>query len=50
MHPGVSKNLAAQTAGRPHGNWRIANCPALNIAFPIAYFDALDVPRLFTRS
>ena len=45
---GVSKDLAAKTAGSAHGPWRIANSPALNIAFPIAYFDALGVPRLFT--
>jgi RNA-directed DNA polymerase len=43
---GVSKNLAAQTAGSAHGPWRIANSPAMSIAFPIAYFDALGVPRL----
>jgi RNA-directed DNA polymerase len=46
---GVSKHLAAQTAGSSHGPWHIANSPAaLSIAFPIAYFDALGVPRLFT--
>jgi len=44
---GVSKNLAAKTAGSAHGPWRIANSPALNIAFPIACFEALGVPRLF---
>ncbi len=46
---GVSKQLAAKTAGSSHGPWRIANSPALNVAFPIAYFDALGVPRMFTR-
>jgi RNA-directed DNA polymerase len=45
---GVNKHLAAKTAGSPHGPWRIANSPALSIAFPIAYFDALGVPRLST--
>jgi RNA-directed DNA polymerase len=45
---GVGRHLAAQTAGSACGPWRIANSPALNIAFPIAYFDALGVPRLFT--
>jgi RNA-directed DNA polymerase len=44
---GVSKNLAAKTAGSAHGPWRIANSPALNIAFPSACFEALGVPRLF---
>src|SRR5947207_9910364 len=32
----VSKDLAAQTAGSPHGPWRIANSPALTIALPNA--------------
>ena len=44
---GVSKTLAAQTAGSPHGPFRIANSPAMNSAFPIAYFDSLGLPRLF---
>src|ERR1700736_1598605 len=34
---GVGKDLAAQTAGSPHGPWRIANSPALTIALPNAY-------------
>src|SRR5277367_700998 len=38
--------LAAQTAGSPHGPWRLANSPALQSALPIAYFDALGLPRL----
>jgi hypothetical protein len=36
----------APTAGSPHGPWRLANSPALAIAFPAAYFDALGLPRL----
>jgi RNA-directed DNA polymerase len=44
---GVSRNLAAQTAGSSHGPWRIAHSPALQVAFPNAYFDSLGVPRLF---
>ena len=44
---GVGKDLAAQTAGSPHGPWRLANSPALQYALPIAYFDALRLPRLF---
>jgi RNA-directed DNA polymerase len=44
---GVSKTLAAQTAGSSHGPFRIANSPAMSYAFPIAYFDSLGVPRLF---
>jgi RNA-directed DNA polymerase len=43
---GVGRELAAQTAGSSHGPWRIANSPALNIAFPLAYFDSLGLPRL----
>jgi RNA-directed DNA polymerase len=47
---GVSNDLAAQTAGSAHGPWRIANSPAMHIAFPIVSFDALGVPRLFPGS
>ena len=36
---GVGRDLAAQTAGSPHGPWRLANSPALSIAMPIAFFD-----------
>jgi len=43
---GVGKDLAAQTAGSPHGPWRLTNSPALQYALPIAYFDALGLPRL----
>jgi len=43
---GIGRNLAAQTAGSPHGPWRIANSPALAIALPKAYFDSLGIPRL----
>jgi RNA-directed DNA polymerase len=44
---GVGQELAAQTAGSPHGPWRVANSPALSIALPLAYFDSLGLPRLF---
>jgi RNA-directed DNA polymerase len=43
---GVSKDLAAQTAGSDHGPWRLSNSPALAIALPNAYFDLLGIPRL----
>jgi RNA-directed DNA polymerase len=43
---GVSRNLAASTAGNTHGPWHIANSPAMSQAFPIAYFDSLGIPRL----
>ena len=31
---GIGKDLAAQTAGSPHGPWRISMSPALSIALP----------------
>ena len=34
---GVGRDLAAQTAGSPHGPWRLANSPALSFALPIAF-------------
>ena len=43
---GVGKDLAAQTAGSPHGPWRIADSPGLHIALPNAFFDSLGIPRL----
>src|ERR1017187_8594288 len=46
-HRGVGRDLAAQTAGSAHGPWRLAGSPALQYALPIAYFDSLDLPRLF---
>lgn len=43
---GVIKDLAAQTAGSPHGSWRISRSPALSFAFPNAYFKTLGLPSL----
>lgn len=43
---GVSRDLAAQTAGSSHGPWRLAQSPALHFALPNAYFAALGLPRL----
>jgi RNA-directed DNA polymerase len=43
---GVGKALAAQTAGSPHGPWRLANSPALAVALPNAYFALLGLPCL----
>jgi RNA-directed DNA polymerase len=43
---GVGKDLAAQTAGSPHGPWRISRSPALSFAFPDAYFETLGLPSL----
>jgi RNA-directed DNA polymerase len=42
----IGHDLAAQTAGSPHGPWRLANSPALQSALPIAYFDSRGLPRL----
>jgi len=43
---GVGRALAARTAGSAHGPWRLAQSPALTIAFPKAYFESLGIPRL----
>jgi len=45
----VGKDLAAQTAGSPHGPWRLARSPALNYALPNAYFQSLGLPTLVAR-
>jgi RNA-directed DNA polymerase len=44
---GIGRDLAAQTAGGPHGPWRIANSPALTLALPNAYVASLGI---FLRS
>jgi RNA-directed DNA polymerase len=43
---GVSKHLAAQTAGSAHGPWRISNSPALSMALPNTYFASLGLTPL----
>jgi retron-type reverse transcriptase len=45
-HLGIGRDLAARTAGSPHGPWHLANSPALSYALPIAYFVSLGLPRL----
>ena len=47
---GVGKDLAAQTAGSPHGPWRLARSPALSYAFPNDYFQQLGLPTLAIRA
>jgi RNA-directed DNA polymerase len=42
----VSRDLAAQTAGSPHGPWRISRSPALSYALPNRYFAALGLPQV----
>lgn len=43
---GVTRALAAQTAGSAHGPWRLAKNPALQSALPTAHFAALGLPWL----
>jgi RNA-directed DNA polymerase len=40
---GVGRDLAAQTAGSPHGPWRLSNSPALTLALPNAFFASLGL-------
>jgi RNA-directed DNA polymerase len=40
---GVGRDLAAQTAGSPHGPWRLSNSPALTSALPNAFFTSLGL-------
>jgi RNA-directed DNA polymerase len=40
---GVGRDLAAMTAGSPHGPWRLANSPALAIALPNRFFGSLGL-------
>jgi RNA-directed DNA polymerase len=47
---GVGMDLAAQTAGSPHGPWHISRSPALSYALPDAYFVSLGLPRLAARA
>ena len=43
---GVGRDLAAQTAGNPHGPWRLSNSPALTIALPNAFLGSLGLSSL----
>jgi RNA-directed DNA polymerase len=43
---GVGRDLAATTAGSPHGPWRLSNSPALNVALPNAFFATLGIATL----
>ncbi len=40
---GVGRDLAARTAGSPHGPWRLSNSPALAVALPNAFLASLGV-------
>ncbi len=46
---GVSKELAAQSAGSGQGPWRLSKSPALSYALPNGYFDSLGLPKLAAR-
>lgn len=46
---GVGKDLAAQTAGSPHGPFRISRSPALHFALSDAYFHSLGLPKLVVK-
>ena len=43
---GIGKDLAAQTAGSPHGPWRLSNSPALAIALSNAFLGTLGLASL----
>jgi RNA-directed DNA polymerase len=43
---GVGRDLAAQSAGSPHGPWRLSNSPALTIALPNAFLGSLGLSSL----
>jgi RNA-directed DNA polymerase len=46
---GVGRDLAAQTAGSPHGPWRLANSPALTTALPNRFFSSLRLASVAAR-
>ena len=46
---GVGRDLAARTAGSPHGPWRLSNSPALSIALSNAFLTSLGLPSLTTN-
>jgi hypothetical protein len=43
---GVGRDLAARTAGSPHGPWRPSNSPALTTALPNAFLASLGLASL----
>jgi RNA-directed DNA polymerase len=42
----VGKDLAAKTAGSPHGPWRLSNSPALTMAIPNAFLETLGLATI----
>jgi len=47
---GVGKDLAACTAGSPHGPWRLSRSPALSYALPNAFFEDLGLATLLPKA
>jgi RNA-directed DNA polymerase len=46
---GVGRDLAARTAGSPHGPWRLSQSPALSVALPNAFLASLGLATLEPR-
>ena len=46
---GVSKHLAAEASGSPHGPWRLSRSTALSIAMPDVFLASLGLPPLSVR-
>ena len=46
LPPVLLVDMVTEDGAIPHGPWRLARSPALQRAFPIAYFDSLGIPRL----
>ena len=46
---GVGREIAATTAGSPHGPWRLAASPALHISMPTIAFSSLGLPSLVAK-
>jgi len=46
---GVSRNLAAQSAGSRHSVWRLIRSPALSYALPERFWKSLGLPSLVNQ-
>ena len=46
MQKGIGEELAKKTASSGKGSWRISHCQAMQIAYPINFFDKMKIPRL----
>jgi RNA-directed DNA polymerase len=47
---GISRDLAAQSAGSSHSVWRLSRSPALNYALPGKFWKSLGLPSLVTNT